>query len=97
VDHVELPGDAAADGLAAYGEVVEREEQRVTLRVPRERAPERTAELVRDLRGCLLDLTLEDPPIEEVIDRVFASEAIDPTEPRLPELARSTATLGSDD
>jgi ABC-2 type transport system ATP-binding protein len=58
--------------LEAYGEVVERDEQRVVLRVPRERAPERTADLVRDLQGRLLDLTLEDPPIEEVIDRVFS-------------------------
>jgi ABC-2 type transport system ATP-binding protein len=59
--------------LDEYGEVVERDEQRLTLRVPRDRAPERTAALVRDLQGALLDLTLEDPPIEEVIDRVFSS------------------------
>jgi ABC-2 type transport system ATP-binding protein len=59
--------------LSAYGEIVEQDAQRVTLRVPRERAPKRTAELVRDLQGELLDLTLEDPPIEEVIDRVFSS------------------------
>jgi ABC-type uncharacterized transport system ATPase subunit len=42
------------------------------LRVPREDAPDRTARLVRDLRGQVLDLTLEDPAIEEVIDRVFS-------------------------
>jgi ABC-2 type transport system ATP-binding protein len=62
----------APEDLSAYGEVVECDEQRVVVRVPRERAPERTAELVRDLQGQLLDLTLEDPPIEEVIDRVFS-------------------------
>jgi ABC-2 type transport system ATP-binding protein len=62
----------APEDLSAYGEVVEGDEQRVVVRVPRERAPERTAELVRDLQGQLLDLTLEDPPIEEVIDRVFS-------------------------
>jgi viologen exporter family transport system ATP-binding protein len=67
-----LPPEAADMRLEPYGEVVEREEQRITLRVPRELAAERTADLVRDLRGCLLDLTLEDPPIEDVIDRVFS-------------------------
>jgi ABC-2 type transport system ATP-binding protein len=62
--------------LSTYGEIVEQDEQRVTLRVPRERAPERTADLVRDLQGRLLDLTLEDPPIEEVIDRVFTGDGL---------------------
>jgi ABC-2 type transport system ATP-binding protein len=51
--------------------VVERDENRVTLRVPREDAPDRTARLVGTLDGRLLDLTLEDPPIEDVIDHVF--------------------------
>src|SRR6267143_4693151 len=70
-------GDGALDApLDAYGETIEREENRVTLRVSREEAPDRTARLVQDLRGQVLDLTLEDPPIEEVIDRVF-SEADD--------------------
>jgi len=70
-------GDGALDApLDAYGETIEREENRVTLRVSREDAPDRTARLVQDLRGQVLDLTLEDPPIEEVIDRVF-SEADD--------------------
>jgi ABC-2 type transport system ATP-binding protein len=67
--------------LSAYGEIVERDEQRATLRVPRDRAPERTADLVRDLQGRLLDLTLEDPPIEEVIDRVFSGHVM-PSEAR---------------
>jgi hypothetical protein len=31
---------------------------------------------VRDLRGQVLDLTLEDPAIEEVIDRVFSTAAV---------------------
>jgi viologen exporter family transport system ATP-binding protein len=57
--------------LDAYGETIEREENRVTLKVSREDAPETTARLVQDLRGEVLDLTLEDPPIEQVIDRVF--------------------------
>ncbi len=75
--------EAALDAqLDAYGETIEREENRVTLRVSREDAPDRTARLVQDLRGQVLDLTLEDPPIEEVIDRVF-SEADDTYQPSL--------------
>jgi viologen exporter family transport system ATP-binding protein len=58
--------------LKAYGEEIERDENRVTLKVTREDAPDRTARLVQDLRGQVLDLTLEDPAIEEVIDRVFS-------------------------
>jgi ABC-2 type transport system ATP-binding protein len=59
--------------LAAYGEEIERDETRVTLRVPRDEAPDRITRLVQDLRDHVVDLTLEDPPIEEVIDRVFTS------------------------
>jgi ABC-2 type transport system ATP-binding protein len=61
------------DGVAldSYGEAIQQEENRVTLRVPREDAPDRTARLVQEFRGQVLDLTLEDPAIEEVIDRVF--------------------------
>ena len=65
--------DGARD-LAAYGDEVVRAENRVTLRVARERAPERTASLVRDLGADLADISLEDPPIEDVIDRVFSAE-----------------------
>ncbi len=61
--------------LTAYGDVVSHEGNTTTLKVTRAEAAERTAQLVSVLQGELLDLTLEDPPIEEVIDRVFA-EAI---------------------
>jgi len=61
-----------------YGEVVDRQELRVTIKVPREAAPDRTAQIVGELRDRLADLSLEDPPIEEVIDRVFsAGEALE--------------------
>src|ERR1700716_3366384 len=67
-------GAASSTDLAAYGTVVSREEGRVTLRVDRRAAPERTARLVNDLRERLADISVGDPPIEEVIDRVFTSE-----------------------
>ncbi len=66
--------DGAGASLGGYGEVVASDEGRVTLRVPREDAPERTVRIVRDLGAQLADLSLEDPPIEEVIDRVFSGE-----------------------
>jgi ABC-2 type transport system ATP-binding protein len=61
--------DEAAD-LSAYGEVLSTEDGRTLLRVARADTPEVTTRLLRDLQ--VLDLTIEDPPIEDVIERVFA-------------------------
>jgi ABC-2 type transport system ATP-binding protein len=77
---VTLRDSAQVAALGAYGEPIDREENIVTLRVPREDAPDRTARLVQDLRGQLLDLTLENPAIEEVIDRVFTEAELPPAE-----------------
>jgi ABC-2 type transport system ATP-binding protein len=66
-------GAAHAD-LSRYGEIVSRDAGRVVMRVPRALAAEQTARIVGDLGPDLADLTLEDPPIEEVIDRVFSGE-----------------------
>src|SRR5256886_2633963 len=68
-------GAAAAD-LAAYGTVTARDEGRVTLKVERQIAPERAARLVNDLGDNLADISVEDPPIEEAIDRVFSEERV---------------------
>ena len=72
---VTLRDGADADGLAAYGDIQSRDEARVTLHVPREAAPERAARLVNDLGERLLDISVGDPAIEDVIDRVFTTEA----------------------
>jgi ABC-2 type transport system ATP-binding protein len=64
--------DCAAD-LRAYGEVVSCEDGRLTLRVPKTETARVTAQLLADLP--VIDLTVADPPIEEVIERVFAQEA----------------------
>jgi ABC-type uncharacterized transport system ATPase subunit len=77
---VTLRDTTQVDALGAYGEAIDREENIVTLRVPREDAPDRTARLVQDLRGQLLDLTLENPAIEEVIDRVFTEADVPPAD-----------------
>ncbi len=54
-----------------YGEVVERDGAHVKLRVPKADTARLTAQLLADLP--ITDLTVEDPPVEDVIERVFAS------------------------
>ncbi|MCC9078975.1 ATP-binding cassette domain-containing protein [Litorilinea aerophila] len=56
--------------LSAYGEVVEQNGPAVKLRVPKQETPQVTGRLLADLP--IADLTVEDPPIEEVIEQVFA-------------------------
>jgi len=65
--------DCQAD-LHAYGEVVSCADGRVTLRVPKAETARVTERLLADL--AVIDLTVEDPPIEEVIERVFAQEVL---------------------
>jgi ABC-2 type transport system ATP-binding protein len=67
-----LRDGAVNEDLSAYGNVLTRDEGRVAIRVDRQVAPERTARLVNDLGDRLADISVEDPPIEEVIDRVFS-------------------------
>jgi ABC-2 type transport system ATP-binding protein len=68
---VSLP-DGDVD-LSGYGEVVGRVADRVTLTVPRDAASSVAARLLAD--HPLTDLTIEDPPIEDVIEAVFATPA----------------------
>ena len=57
----------------AYGEVVDSDAARVTLRVPRAEVARVTARLLAE--RDVTDLTVEDPPIEDVIELVFAAGA----------------------
>jgi ABC-2 type transport system ATP-binding protein len=52
-----------------FGELIRQEGQKLVLRVPKAETPAVTAHLLAELP--VLDLSVEDPPIEEVIDRVF--------------------------
>jgi ABC-2 type transport system ATP-binding protein len=52
-----------------FGELIRRDAQKLVLRVPKAETPAVTARLLAELP--VLDLSVEDPPIEEVIDRVF--------------------------
>jgi ABC-2 type transport system ATP-binding protein len=58
--------------LSAYGDVVQSDEGRVKLRVPRAEVARVTARLLAE--RDVADLTVEDPPIEDVIELVFAQE-----------------------
>jgi ABC-2 type transport system ATP-binding protein len=67
---------ALADGSApldSYGEVLERDGDRVKLRVPKAETPRVAARVLSEQQ--VADLTIEDPPIEDVIELVFAQEA----------------------
>ena len=62
-----LEGDG---NLERYGEVVDRDGDRVTLRVPKNDTARVTAQLLAEQK--VADLTVHDPPIEDVIELVFA-------------------------
>jgi ABC-2 type transport system ATP-binding protein len=61
-----------ARDLGRYGEVVAAVDGQVTLRVLKSETARVTERLLADLE--IVDLTVEDPPIEEVIEQVFAQE-----------------------
>jgi ABC-2 type transport system ATP-binding protein len=70
-----LNGEAGAQTelvLPAEVQIVERENGNLTLRVARNEAPALTAELLKTL--AVADLTVEDPPIEAVIDQIYQGE-----------------------
>jgi ABC-2 type transport system ATP-binding protein len=61
--------DGCEADMKSYGEVVSCDDGKFTLRVPREATSQITGRLLADLP--VIDLLVEDPPIEEVIERVF--------------------------
>ncbi|HEU5318077.1 MAG TPA: ATP-binding cassette domain-containing protein [Chloroflexota bacterium] len=72
------PLDAEVD-LSPFGEVVTAQEGRVTLRVPKAETARATERLLASVP--IADLTVEDPPIEEVIEQVFAEERAEDGDP----------------
>jgi viologen exporter family transport system ATP-binding protein len=66
--------DGSAD-LSAYGEVTGRDGERVTLRVPKADTSRVAARLLTEHQ--VVDLTIEEVPIEDVIEMVFAQEAVE--------------------
>jgi ABC-2 type transport system ATP-binding protein len=70
---IDLDRDVDGYDFDRVGKILSREGRKVTLRVPKEEAAAVTGRLLADLP--VLDLTIEDPPIEDVIERVFAGAA----------------------
>jgi ABC-2 type transport system ATP-binding protein len=72
---IEIDLECEPSGLdpGRYGELIRREGQKLVLQVPKAETPAVTARLLAELP--VLDLSVEDPPIEEVIDRVFQERA----------------------
>ncbi len=70
---VDLESPVASANYAAFGEVVSQSDGRVTLRVPKSDTAKVAGRLLAELP--VSDLTIEDPPIEAVIEQVFAQEA----------------------
>ncbi len=60
-----------ASGLERFGEVISVDDCRITLQVPKGEAAAVTARLLAELP--VVDLSVADPPIDEVIDRVFSA------------------------
>ena len=68
--HLERPADLP--NLNGQAEVLSVEGLRVTVRAGKDDAPEVTGRLLAQLP--IADLSVEDPPLEEVIDQVFRGE-----------------------
>ncbi|MBA2641904.1 MAG: ATP-binding cassette domain-containing protein [Actinobacteria bacterium] len=69
---IEVALENGAADLSAYGEITYRDGDVVTLRVPKVETARVTARLLAEQE--VLDLNVEDPPIEDVIELVFAQE-----------------------
>jgi len=69
---IDLEHQPEAPNYAAFGEVVSQSNGRVLLRVPKLHTARVASRLLAELP--VSDLTIEDPPIEEVIEQVFAQE-----------------------
>jgi ABC-2 type transport system ATP-binding protein len=64
--------------LSGFGEVIDTSGARTSLRVPREATPAITTRLLSE--HDVLDLTVEDPPIDDVIELAFASATLAATD-----------------
>ncbi len=70
---IDLQQDLNGYAFDRLGQVLSHEGRKLKLRVAREEAPAVTSRLLADL--AVLDLTIEDPPIEDIIRQVFAGQA----------------------
>lgn len=75
---VEIDLETAEDAERAerYADVMKRQDAKVTLKIPRADTSTTVARLLAELP--VVDLTVQDPPIEEVIDQLFRGEVGEP-------------------
>jgi ABC-2 type transport system ATP-binding protein len=73
---LELATPLPAEQLAAYGEIESLEGSAVRLLIPRERLTATVSRLLTQLP--VLDLEVSDPPIEELIGRLFRQGTLEP-------------------
>jgi ABC-2 type transport system ATP-binding protein len=64
--------ESPSGDLSGFGEIVSQNHEGASFRIPKADAPATTAKLLEQL--AVTDLTVEDPPIEEIIDRVFRQD-----------------------
>jgi ABC-2 type transport system ATP-binding protein len=75
---LDVESEADAERAESYAELVEREGTKVKLRAPRPQTSEIVSRLLAEIP--VVDLTVEDPAIEEVIDQIFRG-SLDEEEP----------------
>lgn len=73
---VRFHDDRVPENLDDIGEVLELDPPNVTLRLPRDTVAERSSRLLA--RFAISDFTVEDPPIEELIGRIFQTSSAMP-------------------
>jgi ABC-2 type transport system ATP-binding protein len=66
---LQFPGEAAPEGLEEYGEVTERVGPAASLKVDRARVAEVLGAILE--RYTVLDMSVQDPPLDQVIAKVF--------------------------
>jgi ABC-2 type transport system ATP-binding protein len=66
---LQFPGEAAPAGLDEYGEVTERAGPSASLKVERGRVAEVLGAILE--RYTVLDMSVQDPPLDQVIAKVF--------------------------
>jgi len=69
---ISLPNTDAE--LSKYGEVIGKDDGRITIRVPKSQTSQVTARLLTDFQ--VDDLTVEDAPVDDVIDQVFSQKEV---------------------
>lgn len=67
--HVMMNEGVTRDQVDGMGEILDFQEGKLSIKLPKDRAPEVTSRLLSSLP--IIDLTVEDPPIEDVIEQAF--------------------------